>query len=280
MSKPVKLNIFFKDQIKSYIINNNLFKKGPNSKHSLDVILDVIYYILQTGNSWRTLNDPCFNNLYKWQTFYTHFNKFCKFDVFKNVYLDLLSLYFKSNKSEKLKYISIDSSIIKNEYASDCNFGYNKKKRCSKLSIIVDSFGIPLSALLVKGSNSDQTILFDNFKDLFVNISYNSNNNKHKRYLLADTGYDSEKIRNMVNNFKIHSIIPANKRNTKNKELLKKKKLSGAHRKIYRKRMIVENCFSWIFKNRRLNRRYDKNITSYLAFLFMGFIKIIIKRIK
>jgi hypothetical protein len=168
---------------------------------------------------------PVFTGKYKWQSIYTHFNRFCKANVFKLVYLDLLSTYLKTNKSGKLKYLSIDTSFIKNEYASDCNFGWNKKKKCSKLSLITDSNCVPLSALLIKGSISDQKAVFNNFDDMFVdmfvditqtninqtniknadinqtNIKTDINqtninqtninnkiNNKHKRYFLADSG--------------------------------------------------------------------------------------------
>jgi hypothetical protein len=39
-----------------------------------------------------------------------------------NVYKNLINSYFKQNRSNKLKYLSIDSSFIFNAYAS--NVGY------------------------------------------------------------------------------------------------------------------------------------------------------------
>ena len=60
----------------------------------------------------------------------------------------LSALHLDINKSNKLKYLSTDTSFVKNEYASDANFnGYYKKKKLTKLSLITDSNGIPLSVL-------------------------------------------------------------------------------------------------------------------------------------
>jgi len=83
----------------------------------------------------------------------------------------------------KLKYLSVDTSCIKNEYSKDSNFGnpplggnpkgYIKKKRTTlggKLSIIVDSNGVPLSAHLDKGSISDQELLFKNLEEVNVDL--------------------------------------------------------------------------------------------------------------
>ena len=52
----MKLNINFKDIIKEYIINNNLYIKTIKSKYTLEDILKVIEYILVSGASWRSLN--------------------------------------------------------------------------------------------------------------------------------------------------------------------------------------------------------------------------------
>ncbi len=270
----VKLNLYFKDHIKSHILKNNLFKYNHNSKYTIDQILDIIEYILITGASWRSLDLPIFNGInIKWQSIYHHFIKFSKANVFKKVYLELLNKYFKKNKSGKLKYLSVDTSFIKNYYASNVAFnGYCKKKRLSKLSLIVDSNGIPLSALLVKGNKHDLKIMNVNLNNLFISIepSLTQSNNKHKRYLLADAIYHSHKTNDEIRQMNITPII-AQKKNSKTK-------LNRKQKHILKKRMIVENTFCWIFNNRRTNGRYDKHTLNYMSFLFMALIKIIIRR--
>ncbi len=52
-------------------------------------------------------------------------------NVFKCVFMKLFNSYILINKSTKLKYLSVDTSRIKNEYSKDSNYGYIKKKRTS-----------------------------------------------------------------------------------------------------------------------------------------------------
>jgi transposase len=276
------LNFNFKDLIKDYIIDHNILHKRYKSKLNLDDILNVIEYILKTGASWRSLNLPIFKDMYKWQSYYYHFNKWSKLGIFKIIYLSILKKYFKNNKSGKLKYLSIDTSFVKNEYGPINSVGFNghyKKKRLSKLSLIVDVNGVTLSALLKSGNKSDQKLLFDNFNDLFIKIDYNGNNNKHKRYLLADSIYYTKDIIDKIKSKNICPIIRYNKRKTKNPILLASNKMDKYKKKIYKKRIIIENTFSWIYKNRRVNKRYDKNVSNYMSFLYMALIKILIKRL-
>lgn len=275
----MKSDSHFVNVCKRYILDNNLYNKNHNSLYSLSDIMSAIEYILYTGASWRSLNLPAFNGRYKWQSIYHHFYKFSQANIFQNVYFELLDNYFKNNASTKLKYLSIDTSFIKNEYASDVAFnGYCKKKRLSKISIIVDSNGVPISLTVKPGNISDQSLFFDNINSSFVDIKYQSNNNKHIRYMLADSIYDTHDIRDKIKDLNIVPIISFNKRNTKDKSIIQNKQFNNFQKKIYNKRIKIENTFSWIYKNRRTSRRYDKMVNNYCSFLYMAFIRIIIKR--
>lgn len=271
----VQLNFSFKDYIRDYVIRNKLFKPTVNSKYTIDQILDVIEYVLITGSSWRSLNLPIFSSTnIKWQSIYFHFQKFSKANVFKNVYLSLLEKYFQKNKSGKLKYLSIDTSFIRNQCSSNVAFnGYYKKKRLSKLSIIVDANGVPISALIAKGNNSDQTLFYRNFSDTFIEIKSNTTNNKHKRYLLADAIYDTNNIRDTIKNKNIYPLIWYKQyQNRINNNLTKSERI------VFKKRIVIENCFSWIFQNQRTYKRFDKSNNAYLSFIFMAFTRILLRR--
>lgn len=273
MVLTLKLN--FIDHIKQYIIKHNLYNTGPRTLYSLDDLLNAFQYVLSTGSSWRSLSSPVFKGLYKWQSIYHHFNKFCKLNVFMNVYTQLLDTYFKSNKSGKLKYLSVDTSFIKNDSSKHASFGY-KGKRSFKLSVIVDTNGIPISALVDKANKSDQKLVMDNLDDMLVEIDYRVFNNKTKRYMLADSIYDTRNIKEKIKLLGITPVIYPNKRNTKKPERLRK--LRSCEKKIYKKRIIVENFFCRCYKNRRLSKQYEKNINTYMSFLYMGLTKLLVKR--
>ncbi len=50
----------------------------------------------------------------------------------------------------------------------NCDFGYIKKKRMFKLSLIVDSNRISLSTVINEGSISDQKIFIDNLDNILT----------------------------------------------------------------------------------------------------------------
>lgn len=142
--------------------------------------------------------------------------------------------------------------------------------------MIVDSNGVPISALIIAGNHNDQKLFFKNWENTFIEIRSTSSNNKHKRYLLADAIYDTNKVRETVKTKNIHPIIWYKK--YKSSSLLKNKILSLQEKKIFKRRIIIENCFSWVFQNQRTNKRFDKSNQSYLSFLFMAFTRILLRR--
>ena len=119
-----------------------------------------------------------------------------------------MNKYFKKDRSSKLKYLSVDTSFIRNQYSSNVAFnGFVKKKRLSKLSMIIDFNGIPISALIIAGNHNDQKLFFKNWENTFIEIRSTSSNNKHKRYLLDDAIYDTNKVRETTKTKNIHPII-------------------------------------------------------------------------
>ena len=92
---------------------------------------------------------------------------------------------------------------------------------------------------------------------------------------MADAIYDTNKIRALIENKYITPIIAFNKRNSHNDD----RKLTKLQKSISRKRMIVENAFSWIYQNRRTVGRFDKIDRNYLSFLFMALTKILYRRL-
>jgi transposase len=273
----IKLDVSYKEHIRNYIIENHFYKPTTNTKYTLDQIIDVIEYVLITGSSWRSLDLSIFKTTdIRWQSIYYHFRKFVKANIFKKVYLILLQKYFRINASGKLKYLSVDTSFIRNQSASNVAYnGFYKKKRLSKLSIIVDSKGVPISALIAEGNHSDQKLFFRNLNNLFINIKSNTINNKHKRYMLADAIYGTKKIRETIKDNNISPIIWYKK--YKNKKI--NKTFTVAEKKIFKKRIIVENCFSWIFQCRRTSKRFDKINHTYMSFVYMAFLRILLRRI-
>ncbi len=92
---------------------------------------------------------------------------------------------------------------------------------------------------------------------------------QNKNIFLADKGYDSAIIRKILKAKKYKKvIIPQNRRNIKNENLLKK--LNKTEKRILRKRTVIERLFSRMKSYKRINVRYDKYSESYMGFVHLA----------
>ena len=135
----------------------------------------------------------------------------------------------------------------------------------SKVTAIVDSKGIPLNVCLSSGNKHDCTI----FKE---NQNMIGKARGKDAYFMADKGYDSEEIRDILREKEYIPIIPK-RRSKKNKRSLKRSEI-----KIYRKRIIVENSFAWLKRNAKIDKIYEKSEESYMALLLLSISMLIYKR--
>jgi len=89
---------------------------------------------------------------------------------------------------------------------------------------------------------------------------------KHS-FLTLDTGFDSQYNRKIISDSKLISVIKPNMRRLKD-QTKRYKRLDGfeKYQDIYSQRYIIERCFAWEDKYRKLVIRYEK-----LQCTFMGF---------
>ena len=93
----------------------------------------------------------------------------------------------------------------------------------------------------------------------------------YSKYFIADKGYCSSKIRNLLIAKNILPIIPFNRRNTKDKNKINK--LTKNEKNRYKKRIKIEHIFSNLKSNHKLENRYEKYIDNYKGLLYLFFIK-------
>lgn len=246
--------------------------KTKNQKYDLNLIINEIIYFLQSGITYRHYRGEL-----NCKTLNKHVLFFAEKEIFKNVYEQLYKKYLKKKKYTKLKYQSIDTSFIMNKNGKQ-KLGRNKyfkNKRCYKLSFIVDSLGMPNSIHIDAGNINDAKIGLINFNKLFTCIK--QIDIYKKAYMFADKMYDSKEFRKKCKQNNYKPIIDYNKRNTKNKKLIKK--LSKTEKKIYKKRIKVENTFSLIKKYRRLDKILDSYLSTYKSFIYLGLLLLLKKYI-
>jgi transposase len=91
--------------------------------------------------------------------------------------------------------------------------------------------------------------------------------------LIADKGYDSNKVRAEIVGEGIEPIIPARGNNTKATHQ------DGRKLRKYRKRWIVERTNAWIQNYRRLVVRYERSADIYTGLIHMALSLIVLRRI-
>jgi len=239
---------------------NAIYRK--NIKFSTKEYICAIIEVLSNNISWRKYNGKIDGRVLN-----NKHNYYVKLGVYEELYKINLEKYLDKNKKET-KYLSIDSTYIPNKNGINCtgrNIFY-KNKNGIKVTALVDNKGVPLKVDIEKGNHHDAFIA----PKIINTMDKNKSNNK---YVLADKGYDSEKIRTLLREKNYIPIIP--KRKTKRNI---KKSLKNKHKKIYKKRIIVENTFSWIKMFAKIDKLYEKTIKSYNGLLLLAISIIIFKK--
>ena len=237
--------------------------QNKNQKYDLQLVIIEIIYFTKSGVSYKYYRGPI-----NAKTLNTHVLFFAKHKIFENVYKILHDWYSKDKTYSKFKYQHIDTSYVMNKNGKE-KLGRNKhfkNKNCYKLSSIVDDNRIANSTVIKPGNKNDTKIGLVNIDKIDENMKII--NSKCKPYILADKMYDTNEFREkcISNNYK--PIIDYNKRNTKNNKLIKK--LTRKDKRIYKKRIKVENTFCILKKYKRIQLIYESYLSTYTSFIYLA----------
>jgi len=129
----------------------------------------------------------------------------------------------------------------------------------SKIHVLSNEAGRIIKFNVTKGSVNDCTqteMLFD-----FV---------LHKGvYVLGDKAYDTDKIIDYINEESAFAVIPSRK----NRRIIRE-----YDKEIYKNRSQAERFFNKLKNFRRISTRYDKLVSSFISFVQLAFVLIIIPK--
>ena len=251
------MNFDIKIEFKNIVLNSpaissTFLKTHPNSKYSLDLIIDEIFYVLKSGVSWRTLRSPINSNTLFW-----HFSNFSKANIFSKLFAKIKSIYLKTFFPS---VFLIDSTPITNKFGIT-KIGRNKfykNKKITKISLLSDINGFPLSVFFMKGNYHDNSTFKKHIDDLLFIIP------KRNKQILADKGYSSYYNYNYLASKNITHIIPPKKNMKIAKDYL-------YDQSKYIKRIKIEHIFARLKTFKRVHIRYDKKMPNFSAFTYLGF---------
>ena len=166
---------------------------------------------------------------------------------------------FKSLVQEPdLEWEFIDGSIVKAHQHStgaasngDEAIGKSVAGNTTKIHMAVDSYGLPIDFEITGGGVHDCKVAPDFFAKL-----------PDADYMIADKGYDSEELRDLI---RAKSSIPVIPR--KNNSTIGNDDIDWG---LYRYRHLVENIFARLKHFRAIATRYDKLKRNYASMLAMA----------
>ncbi len=138
----------------------------------------------------------------------------------------------------------------------------------SKISILVDKDGLPLSVALFPANIHDSKTYKPTIEDFKINREAGRPGRPITRpESISDCAYDSEEIRSYNRKRGIKSNIPVNERNRKNKKRGRPKRFKKLD---YKFRRSVERAFAWLTSFKRLALRYEIEEKSFIGLLHLA----------
>ena len=243
-------------------LNKHIDRKRYKAKYSDEYYLNFIFYMLNDINKWSfivKLKDYNSKFKYHYKTIYNKFIYWTKNKVFYNAFYNY---HFKQNTNLLL----IDATSINNKYGSECiviNPEYRKKK-ITKLSVVSNknNFIHSVEVFEIKNENDKYKTSVHDVKMISKSLDKININNKSKYFnLLGDKAYKTKE--NYKLNKKSIKIITPDKLNT----IVKNTKFKN---KKLKKRIKVENVINNIKRYERVKTRKDRNITTFMSWIYIA----------
>ena len=215
---------------------------GIYDKCNLRMTVEGIFYRMRVGCPWRDL--PSIFGY--WNSIFQQFNRWSLKDKLMKIFRSLV-------QEPDLEWEFIDGSIVKAHQhstgaASDGNeaIGKSVAGNTTKIHMAVEACGLPIDFEITGGEVHDCKVAPEFFAKL-----------PHADYMIADKGYDSEELRDLIRAKSSVPVIPR-KSNSKTGN-------DDMDWGLYKYRHLVENVFARLKHFRGIATRYDKLKRNYAS---------------
>ena len=145
-----------------------------------------------------------------------------------------------------------------------------------KISVITDTFNVPISVDIFKSSIYDSKIIEKHLDTLYKDSPLLFDNNN---ILIGDAAYDSNNLLTKIKCLKLGKLLAVkNIRNTKDINKINAIKYNLVDNMILKSRICVEHILNHFKQYKRLAVRYDKYSNNYKTFLYFAALFILVKK--
>jgi transposase len=229
-------------KLKGMMLQENIY-----DKRGLRMMVEGMFYRLRVGCPWRDL-PSCFG---RWNSVYKKFNEWSKKGIW-------LALFKKLVNEPDTEWEFIDGTYVKaHQHSAGARgvepqaIGKSRAGNTTKIHLAVDSYGLPNEFTITGGEVHDSTAAGELIEQLPV-----------AEAVVADKGYDSEKIREQIKSKGSTTVIPR-----KSNSVIGNADMDWS---LYRHRHLVENAFARLKHFRALATRYDKLKRNYQSVVAMA----------
>lgn len=233
-------------------------------------VLNGIFWILRTGTPWRDLPDT----YGPWQTVYQCFRKWRQEGIWDCI---LGALRLRLDRENKITWDlwCIDGSTMQATRAaagggekgrpdepSDHALGYSRGGFTTKVHLLTDGKGIPLTAVLTAGQRHESTQFLNVMNDVRI-PQPKGRPRTRPNGLAGDKAYSVGWIREWLRQHNIRATIPQRS----DQAARHKGRPLKFDREQYRRRNVVERCIGWLKECRRVATRFEKLAVNFLAMI-------------
>jgi hypothetical protein len=246
---------------KKYILDavNELCPAKKKTKFTAEYYLENFIYMLNDLCRWKSLSIiHKTEKKYHWKTIENEFRRWSKLNVFEVAHNRMTEdMVYSKNDSHTTLNLYIDTADINNVSGSELvDYGKNKKKRQTKMSIICDRDRNIYVYDFYKANVADVKTIISSLNKIKGKFKYRKIN------VVGDKGYVSSEIKKELKKENINLIYP-HKKNMKKRTPKRSKK----HLKF---RYTVEHAIHDNKRNNRISQRKDRLIHTFKSFLCLS----------
>ncbi|MBX5167491.1 IS5 family transposase [Rhizobium sp. NZLR4b] len=210
------------------------------------MFVEAVLWIVRTGSPWRDLPEV----FGEWNSVFRRFSRWSRKGIWWRMFAAM-------SDDPDFEYLIVDSIIIRahqhaaggKKGAEDQALGRSRGGLSTKIHMAVRGLGCPVRFTLIAGQKGDAPQAEALIEGLSADI------------VMADTAYDSDRLRNAIADKGAVAVIPNNPSRAQKYPLDKH---------LYAQRHLIECCFSRLKQFRRVATRFEKTAENYLAVVIIA----------